>query len=329
MRVGDMTFEADPGWVVVAPPDYGPSIAAGYVSIYDVVYDIMRRQGKLPDRQVTFAWDIYPLFARLVEMQWVNAGVLRDNGPGTPGDYLRPQFLAQLNDASPANAPFRKQMFDSFRNPAYIDGPGPRHSADVRRRGHHSGNDAEAFLAVTATQYQMLARWRDGNFVPGLPTPSPRQLAEVNVALQPSTLDRAALEACLGGAFHPGCEATWPVRIASMYAAPFRLKVRPAGTIERDYGDSLTPAVALAPDGPLSSNGPGALTAADGRAMAERYGELPLRLRAANRPVPAHVLGRARPQPHPDRRGLQDRHGSHPVACGAVGGVLQPPQLAA
>ena len=260
VRIGDVTFEADPGWVVVAPPDYGPSIAAGYVSIYDVVYDLMRRQGKLPDKQVVFGRDIDPLFARLVEMQWVNAGVLRDNGPGTPGDYLRPQFLAQLNDASPANATFRKQMFDAFRSPSYTtvqdDAIPPMYGDEVTI----PGTTPMQFLAVTATQYQMLARWRDGNFVPGLPTPAPRQLSEVHVTLQPSTLDRAALEACLGGAFHPGCEATWPVRIASMYGAPFRLKVRPASTIEPDYGDSLTPAAALAPDGPLGSNGPGALT---------------------------------------------------------------------
>ena len=260
VRISDMTFDADPGWVVVAPPDYGPSIAAGYISIYDVVYDLMRRQGKLADRLVSFADDIYPLFARLVEMQWVNAGVLRDNGPGTPGDFLRPQFLAQLNDPTSASAPLRKVMFETFRNPAYTRVENvaipPMYGDEVTI----PGTTPQQFLAVTATQYQMLARWRDGDFIPGLPRPAPRLLAEVSVALQPSTLDRAALEACLGGAFHPGCEATWPVRIASMYAAPFRLKVRPAGTVERDYGDTLTPEIALAPDGPLSSNGPGALT---------------------------------------------------------------------
>lgn len=260
LRINDMTFEADPGWVVVAPPDYGPSIAAGYVSIYDVVYDLMRRQGNQPDRAVSFAGDIYPLFARLVEMQWVNAGVLRDNGPGTPGDYLRPEFLAQLNDPTAPSAPLRKLMFEAFRNPAYTKVEDvaipPMYGDEVTI----PGTTPRQFLTVTATQYQMLARWRDGNFIPGLPRLGPRLLSDVSVALQPSTLDRAAMEACLGGAFHPGCEATWPVRIASMYAAPFRLKVRPPGVVEPDYGDSLTPAAALAPDGPLSSNGPGALT---------------------------------------------------------------------
>src|SRR5262249_51333744 len=35
IRVDGRTIEAEPGWVVVAPPNYGPSIAAGFVSLYD------------------------------------------------------------------------------------------------------------------------------------------------------------------------------------------------------------------------------------------------------------------------------------------------------
>jgi hypothetical protein len=45
-----------------------------------------------------------------------------------------------------------------------------------------------------------------------------------------------------------------------MYAAPFRLRARAPGEREPDWGDTLTPAAALAPDGPLASNGPGSLT---------------------------------------------------------------------
>jgi hypothetical protein len=260
IRIGDATIEADPGWVVVTPPNYGPSIAAGYISIYDVVYDLMRREGKLPDRPVSFADDIYPLFARVVEMQWVNAGVLRDNGPGKPGDYLRPEFLAQLNDPSPASAPLRALMFRAFRDPAYVEiqdvAIPPMYGDEVTI----PATTPQQFLAVTPTQYQMLARWRDGNFIPGLPLPGPRSLAEVPVALQPLTLDRAALEVCLGGAFHPGCEATWPVRIGSMYELPFRLKVAPPGAVEPNYGEQLTPSEALSASGPLVTNYAGSLT---------------------------------------------------------------------
>jgi hypothetical protein len=260
VRIGGNVFEAEPGWVVVAPPNYGPSLAAGYISLHDVVYDLMRREGRAPERPVSFAEDIYPLFARIVDMQWVNAGVLRDNGPGTTGDYLTPEVLSRLNDPSPAQASFRQAMFATFRNPDYTT---MQSSAIPPMYGDEVAIPAlypQQFLAVTSTQYTMLARWRDGLFVPGLPQPGPRSIADVPVAAQPAMLDRAALDACLGGAFHPGCEATWPMRIASIYAAPYRLKVRPAAVPEPDYGDTLSPSAALASDGPLSTNGPGSVT---------------------------------------------------------------------
>jgi hypothetical protein len=115
------------------------------------------------------------------------------------------------------------------------------------------------WYTVTYTQYEMLRAWADGNFYPSPPPPdAPRSLDTIPVSLQPATLDRATLDACLGGPFHPGCEATWPMRVASMYASPFRL--RASASAERDFGEILTPQAALAPDGPLSGNGPGTVT---------------------------------------------------------------------
>ena len=80
------------------------------------------------------------------------------------------------------------------------------------------------------------------------------------LAEQPAMLDRAALEYCLADAFHPGCEVTWPVRHLTMFHAPFRIRHRPAGEPEPDYGKTLTPAVAWAANGPLYQQGPGDLT---------------------------------------------------------------------
>src|SRR6185312_14673530 len=101
-------------------------------------------------------------------------------------------------------------------------------------------NSPRNWLAVTQLQYGWLQACANGDFEPDWDPSAerPTSLEALDIAEQPFALDEAALEACLGGAFHPGCEATWPMRIASMYAAPFRLKVRPAGAIEPDYGDS-------------------------------------------------------------------------------------------
>ena len=83
----------------------------------------------------------------------------------------------------------------------------------------------------------------------------------VAVAQQPHALNRAALEECLGGPFHPGIELTWPMRRKSMWKEPFRLNVLPEGdSVRDDFGPILRPDVCLGPDGPLTASGPGTVT---------------------------------------------------------------------
>ncbi len=87
---------------------------------------------------------------------------------------------------------------------------------------------------VTPLQYQHLRRWVTANFVDdwqGLP--------DVQWSIDPDGLTRAALEACVGGPFHPGIEVgalplpghdPSPLLDATNYVEPFRLdatKVRP------------------------------------------------------------------------------------------------------
>ena len=121
-------------------------------------------------------------------------------------------------------------------------------------------NSPRDWLAVTAVQYDNLARWANGDFVNDLATADPggECLEDLLIEAQPRALDRAALEACLGDAFHPGCEATWPMRVGSMYSGLFRLRHRQEP--EPDYGDVLTPEQALAPNGPLEGCVPGSVT---------------------------------------------------------------------
>jgi hypothetical protein len=70
-------------------------------------------------------------------------------------------------------------------------------------------------------------------------------------------LDKAALHFCLADAFHPGCEMTWPMRHATMYDKPFRIRHRPPGQPEPNYGSTLDQQGALQPGGPLYAQGPG------------------------------------------------------------------------
>jgi hypothetical protein len=261
VRLGGRDLPVEPAWVIVAPPNYAPSMSAGFRTLYDVIAQTMVDLGRLaPPGSVSFLADVFPLFDRLAQLQWVNQGILQRFGWKSPEDFLDPDFLRALADPSPANAAFRQSLFARFRNPDFAveepDALPPIYGDAVAIPAVSPRN----WLAVTEVQFDNLARWAAGDFVDDLEIEQapPEALEDLPVAAQPAALDRAALEACLGDAFHPGCEATWPMRIGSMYAGLFRLRHRRGA--ESDFGDQLTPAVALSSRGPLAGSGPGDVT---------------------------------------------------------------------
>lgn len=261
VRLGLFELPVDPAWVIVAPPNYAPSLPTDFGTLYDVIYQTMLELGWVtPPSQVSFLADIFPIFNRLSDLQWVNQGVLNRYGWDSPEPFMSPAYLAKLADPSPANAAFRQALFARFRNPDYatlesgIDVLPPLYGDAITL----PPVSPRSYLAVQPFQYAALTSWAAGDFVPGAAGPIAGRLEDLPAAVQPSALDRAALEACLGDAFHPGCEATWPMRVASMYASPFRL--RHTKVPEKDYGNVLTPEAALAPDGPLAGNRPGSVT---------------------------------------------------------------------
>ena len=76
------------------------------------------------------------------------------------------------------------------------------------------------YLWLTETQYELLRRWSAGQFIgdwSGAP-------AAPEHTITPDGLDRAALQAAIGGAYFPGVELSWQVRDPSILAEPFRIK---------------------------------------------------------------------------------------------------------
>lgn len=255
------SLEVDPAWVIIGPPNYGPGMATGFRTLYDVITQTMIDIGLLtPPATVSFLADIYPLFDRLSQLQWVNQGIYQRFGWQSPEDFLDPAVVAALADPSPANAAFRQSLYDRFRNPDYArmqpEALPPIYGDAVALPADSPRN----WLAVTDVQFANLARWAAGDFVDDLGSAgsAAERLEDLPVEAQPAALDRAALEACLGDAFHPGCEATWPMRNGSMYAGLFRLFHRPEP--EPDYGAILTPEVALSAGGPLDGCRPGSVS---------------------------------------------------------------------
>jgi hypothetical protein len=214
-----------------------------------------------------------------VSSQWVNQGAYILFGPGSPGDLLEPARLQRLADPGEGSRAERQRIFELFRQPpvpwdspspiAHLPPPQPAHQPPFYGDGFGEFQGiAIDELALTETQFHRLQRWAAGDFVPGERREPPRALDELSLAEQPPALDRAALDDCLGGPFHPGIELTWPMRVPSMWLPPaeaggcrFRLRILPPGEAPRDdFGPVLTPQVCLGPGGPLQASGPGTLT---------------------------------------------------------------------
>ena len=252
----------DPAWVVVAPPNYAPPVVT-VRTLYDLLYDTFVQTGAIafPER-TSFMRDVYPILARLSGLQWVNQGFATRFGWSGREHFLDRSYLERLASPAEEHAELRRQIWTAFRD-WDRDGespvPWPWIYGDSMSLPPVS---ARQCMMLSPTQLRLLERWAAGNFDADLDLDSepPRTLDDVALADQPATLDRAALIHCLADAFHPGCELTWPIRHPSMFMAPFRIRHRAIGDAEPSLGKQLTPAEALAVDGPLYGQSPGSLT---------------------------------------------------------------------
>ena len=68
---------------------------------------------------------------------------------------------------------------------------------------------------LTKIQHKMIEMWKNGTTVPG-------SAPLIGDPITPDGLTRAALEACVGGAFFPGIEASWKLRDVFPFVEPFR-----------------------------------------------------------------------------------------------------------
>ena len=261
VRLGDRVLQADPAWVVATPPNYAPAIATGLVTAYDAARSALVDAGMIDAGQVSFASDILPIFARLVDLQWVSAAFFASNGFGSAGDWLGDGMVARLANASPGNAAFRREVLRTFRNPSFSQA---QPNAVPQLYGDHVGFPVASnrqWYAVTPLQYRKLEAWAAGDFTGNAGAEElAASLDEVPLQLRPGALDRAALDSVLGGAFHPGIEVPWTLRVDTMWQEPFRLRVGGTSFELRDYGNELTTQIVFSSDGPVQGVAPGDLT---------------------------------------------------------------------
>ncbi|MCY4046167.1 MAG: LodA/GoxA family CTQ-dependent oxidase [Cellvibrionales bacterium] len=263
------SIDVVPAYVAVAPPNYGHGLFS-VVTMDDVVQDLYIKKRWIPEPQsVSFNRDIWPIFSRLSDLSWTNHGIYMLHGTGSPIDARSPEVIDKLRDASLKNKAWRKRVSDLFRSdsrqgraepnkipPLYGDAFGEPIVSE-------EGSVLEG-LELTSTMFKKLKMWAEGEFIDdwtGAPPVKPT-FEDLSAKEQIHHLERAALEECLGGPFHPGIELTWILRNPLLWDAPYRLKILDESiqSAPQDYGEHLTSDICLSPRGPLDGVAPGSLT---------------------------------------------------------------------
>lgn len=264
VEIGGEVFEADPSWVACVGPNFAPEIPP-ITTMYDVVEDMNDHAGwsERTELPLSFMKYIYPTFRRVALMEWVTQAANLRQGWMAIGDLSDPAYVAQLADPSYENAEFRQQIMDLFRDPYNLSD-----TAYVEERlkipymlgdGVNYDGSPLQWFQFPKLQYDRLRAWAAGEFV----NDYDGQVAEdvvadyqtfddIPIELQPGALTQAALEPLSGGAFHPGVELTYYLRLKEMYARnydetaePFRIAHGDRPNLNQNLGRLLTPEVAF------------------------------------------------------------------------------------
>src|SRR5947209_19472739 len=68
-----------------------------------------------------------------------------------------------------------------------------------------------SLFTLTRVQYAVLREWKDGNFENDWPGAEPQPVPEPSPS--PDQLDKAAVDAGVGGPFYPGIDCGWLIRV--------------------------------------------------------------------------------------------------------------------
>jgi hypothetical protein len=260
LTIGGRRVTAKGAYLVVTPPNYGPALAAGPISLLDEVRSPLTFAGMIPMAPVTFQAEILPVLQRLMDLQWVNQGIFDMTRPGEEMDWLSPRSLSRLSDPGSRSRAYRKRIAGMFRNPAY-------QASSVEQQPLFLGDGVSlpptnqySWLPLTTLQYLQMQAWAKGQFEPGSPPAPASSIEQLPLGERPRSLDEAALDSTLGGANHPGVETPWVLRVPSMWESAYRLRIESTTVVDRDYGPLLTPATTMGPTGPVHGVSPGDIT---------------------------------------------------------------------
>ena len=223
-------IEAEPAWIVVTPPAYAPEID-NMMTWYDQARSVTAQTFRplIMDEKPSFTRDIFPVLKRTVLLQWTSKKARSGHRTGR-GNFLRASALKTLSDNSNNSKRAREDVFERLVEPGTSAIRNSRPSGRQSMPFLYSGvdpNSPERYTRASLTdlQYEQFRQWVDGNFEADWnPSSTAHQaLDDFTIQEQPSVLDRAALQACIGGPFFPGIEAGYQLALPSTYEAPYRV----------------------------------------------------------------------------------------------------------
>jgi len=250
-------FEAESAWVACVGPNFAPEIPP-ITTLYDVIADLNQQQGwtQAPTGALSFRKHIYPTFRRTALMKWVSNAANQREGwlPGMV-DLSDEQVIKKLANPSKQNEAFRKSVLEFFRDP---NKQGDEAYKEERLKVPYMMGDGVNYdgsplqwFQFPKLQYSYLQAWAAGDFINDFDDDKIKpihSLDDIPLQDQPASLTEAALEPCSGGAFHPGVELTYYLRLAPMYARnynhraePFRIAHKDRGRFVQNIGRLLTP----------------------------------------------------------------------------------------
>lgn len=282
-------IQALPAWVVCCGPDYAPDITP-FTSMYDSIQNNLVKKyenwdetalskvvqpPKKPALPLSFSRDIYPLFHRMAQMEWVSSAAQLQTGWIDIPNFSDQTFIGQL--AKKDQKDLRQKVFSAFRNPRAKDEEKYRLPFMLGGGVDFEGVNAHWFQ-MTSLQYWILTQWNEGNYVDDwqqfLAQNNVRQnqspkISDLPLQDQPAALTRAALEPLSGGNFHPGVELTWILERPELFDElhPFRIAVGNRTSLVQNLGPLITPqntlpqsADSIPQQSPIGPQMPGDLT---------------------------------------------------------------------
>jgi hypothetical protein len=193
----------EPAWVIVAPPDFAPTIQS-VVTLYDLLYQVGHEHlGLTLPASPSFTEHVYPLVKRAIGLKWVHSGGAQP-GETSIWDEFSTDFAA-LSQSSSASPPpeLRALRVETMENFKKI-----QTTTRILQK-----------FSLLGFQKKLLEMWGEGKVMDDW-----RGAPAVDRTITPQGLTRGALEAALGAGLDPGIEAGVLLTRKEIYVSPFAFR---------------------------------------------------------------------------------------------------------